>query len=178
VVFSWEKKKYMNIIIYTLIILGIIFFILKFIANIPSKKISKQLRVLTFFCLIFLAILLAFGGKFLLSLPLTLLSLVIVKLKGFSIFQLIGLFRLIQTVRRSGRFTFNKNENIKNSSALSLEEAYKILNLDIDKRITKDEINKAYIKIQKKIHPDISPETARLSTIVNEAKETVIKNIS
>ena len=168
----------MNILIYTLIILGIIFFILKFIANIPSKKISKQMRVLTFFSLIFLAILLAFGGKFLLSLPLTLLSLVIVKLKGFSIFQLIGLFRLIQTVRRSGRFTFNKNENIKNSSALSLEEAYKILNLDIDKRITKDEINKAYIKIQKKIHPDISPETARLSTIVNEAKEIILKNIS
>ena len=38
--------------------------------------------------------------------------------------------------------------------------------------------NKAYIRIQKKIHPDISPETARLSTIVNEAKEVVLKNIS
>ena len=109
----------------------------------------------------------AFGGKFLLSLPLTLLSLAIVKLKGFSIFQLIGLFRLIQTVRRSGRFTFNKSENIKNSSIISLEEAYKILNLDINKRITKDEVSKAYIQIQKKIHPDISPETARL---INDSK--------
>ena len=168
----------MNIIFFTLIIFGIVYFLLKFIANTSSKKISKQSRKLFFFGLVFLAILFAFGGKFLLSLPLTLLSLVIVKLKGFSIFQLIGLFRLIQTVRRSGRFTFNKNENIKNSSALSLEEAYKILNLDIDKRITKDEINKAYIKIQKKIHPDISPETARLSTIVNEAKEIILKNIS
>ena len=39
-------------------------------------------------------------------------------------------------------------------------------------------INKAYIKIQKKIHPDISPETARLSAIVNEAKDIVIKDIS
>ena len=120
----------------------------------------------------------AFGGKFLLSLPLTLLSLAIVKLKGFSIFQLIGLFRLIQTVRRSGRFTFNKSENIKNSSIISLEEAYKILNLDINKRITKSEVNKVYIQIQKKIHPDISPETARLSMIVNEAKEIILKNIS
>ena len=120
----------------------------------------------------------AFGGKFLLSLPLTLLSLAIVKLKGFSIFQLIGLFRLIQTVRRSGRFTFNKSENIKNSSIISLEEAYKILNLDINKRITKSEVSKAYIQIQKKIHPDISPETARLSMIVNEAKEIILKNIS
>ena len=39
-------------------------------------------------------------------------------------------------------------------------------------------INRAYIKIQKKIHPDISPETARLSAIVNEAKDIVIKDIS
>jgi len=168
----------MNILIYTLIILGITFFILKSIANTPSKKISKQLRILIFFGSIFLAILFAFGGKFLLSLPLTLLSLAIVKLKGFSIFQLIGLFRLIQTVSRSGRFTFNKSKNIKNSSTISLEEAYKILNLDINKRITKSEVNKVYIQIQKKIHPDISPETARLSMIVNEAKEIILKNIS
>ena len=168
----------MNILIFTLIILGIVFFILRFIANTSPKKISKELRKLIFFGSIFLAILFAFGGKFLLSLPLTLLSLAIVKLKGFSIFQLIGLFRLIQTVRRSGRFTFNKSENIKNSSIISLEEAYKILNLDINKRITKGEVSKAYIQIQKKIHPDISPETTRLSMIVNEAKEIILKNIS
>jgi hypothetical protein len=168
----------MNILIFTLIILGIVFFILRFIANTSSKKISKELRKLIFFGSIFLAILFAFGGKFLLSLPLTLLSLAIVKLKGFSIFQLIGLYRLIQTVRRSGRFTFNKSENIKNSSIISLEEAYKILNLDINKRITKGEVSKAYIQIQKKIHPDISPETTRLSMIVNEAKEIILKNIS
>ena len=168
----------MNIIIYTLIILGIIYFLLRFIGNTSSKKISKQSRKLIFFGSIFMAILFAFGGKFLFSLPLTLLSLAIVKLKGFSIFQLIGLYRLIQTLKKSGRFTFNKNENIKNFSTLSLEEAYKILNLDIRKKITKNDVNKAYIKIQKKIHPDISPETTRLSMIVNEAKEVVIKNIS
>ena len=115
------------------------------------------------------------GGKFLLSIPLTLLSLAIVKLKGFSIIQLIGLFRLIQTLRRSGRFSFNQSQNIKNSSTLSLDEAYKILNLDKNKKNTKDDVNKAYIKIQKKIHPDVSPETARLSVIVNEAKEVVLK---
>ncbi len=168
----------MNIIIYTLIILGTTYFLLKSIANIPSKKISKNLRKLIFFGGIALAILLGFGGKFLLSLPLTLLSLAIVKLKGFSLFQLIGLFRLIQTLRRSGRFSFNQNKNVTNSSSLSLEEAYKILNLDINKRVTRYDVNKAYIKIQKKIHPDVSPETSRLSMIVNEAKEIVLKNIS
>ena len=109
--------------------------------------------------------------------PLTLLSLAIVKLKGFSLFQLIGLFRLIQTLRRNGRFSFNKNQNIKNSSELSLEEAYKILNLDINRRPTKNEVFKAHINIQKRIHPDISPETSRLSAIVNEAKDLILKNI-
>ena len=168
----------MNIIIYTLIILVITYFLLKSIVNTPSKKISKNLRKLIFFGSITLAILLAFGGKFLLSLPLTLLSLAIVKLKGFSLFQLIGLFRLIQTLRGSGRFAFNQNRNIKNSSSISLEEAYRILNLDINKKVTKEDVNKAYIKIQKKIHPDISPETTRLSVIVNEAREAVLKNIS
>ena len=168
----------MNIIIYTLVFFVIIYFLLKLLANTSSKKISKHLRKLIFIGSIILALILAVGGKFLLSVPLTLLSLAIVKLKGFSIIQLIGLFRLIQTLRRSGRFSFNQNQNIKNSSTLSLEEAYKILNLDKNKNNTKDDVNKAYIKIQKKIHPDISPETARLSTIVNEAKELVLKDIS
>ena len=59
-----------------------------------------------------------------------------------------------------------------------MPEAYKILNLDMNKNITKDDVNKAYIKIQKKIHPDVSPETSRLSSIVNEAKDIVLKDIS
>jgi hypothetical protein len=168
----------MNIIIYTLIIFGIIYFLLKLLANTSSKKISKHLRKIIFLGSIILALILAVGGKFLLSIPLTLLSLAIVKLKGFSIFQLIGLFRLIQTLRGAGRFSFNQNQNIKNSSTLSLEESYKILNLDKNKKNTKYDVNKAYIKIQKKIHPDVSPETARLSAIVNEAKEVVLKNIN
>ena len=168
----------MNIIIYTLIFLGIIYFLLKLVANTSSKKISKHLRKLIFLGLIILSILFVVAGKFLLSVPLTLLSLALVKLKGFSIFQLIGLFRLIQTLRSSGRFSFNKNQNIKNFSKISIEEAYKILNLDIKKNITKDDVKKAHIKIQKKIHPDISPETGRLSMIVNEAKEIVLRNIS
>ena len=168
----------MNIVIYTLIIFGIIYFLLKLLATTSSKKISKHLRKIIFIGSIILALILAVGGKFLLSIPLTLLSLAIVKLKGFSIIQLIGLFRLIQTLRRSGRFSFNQNQNIKNSSTLSLEEAYKILNLDKNKNNTKEDVNKAYIKIQKKIHPDVSPETARLSAIVNEAKEIILRSIS
>ena len=168
----------MNILIYSLIIFSIIYFLLKYIANTSSKKLSKSVRVCIFFISVLLAVLFAIGGRFLLSLPLVLLSLAIVKLKGLTLFQLIALFRLLQTLRNSGRFSFNKNINTNNSSSISLEEAYKILNLDINKKISKEDVKKAYTKIQRKIHPDISPETARLSSIVNEAKEIILKNIS
>ena len=167
----------MNIIIYTVLILFLFYIILRFISNISSKKISKTLRILLIFGLVLLAILFAIGGRFLLTLPLTLASLALLKLKGLSIFQLISLFRLIQTLRRSGRFSFNQTST-NNLSTMSVPEAYKILNLDINKKINKEEVNKAYIKIQKKIHPDVSPETSRLSSIVNEAKEIVLKDIS
>ena len=166
----------MNIIIYTVVILTIFYFLLRFISNISSKKISKGLRFLIVIGLIVLAILFAIGGRFLLTLPLTLASLALLKLKGLSIFQLISLYRLIQTLRRSGRFSFNQS-NLNNHSSISVSEAYKILNLDENKKISKDDVNKAYIKIQKKIHPDVSPETARLSSIVNEAKEVVLDNL-
>ena len=167
----------MNIIIYTVLILTIFYFLLKFVTNISSKKISKTLRFLIIIGLIILAILFAIGGRFLLTLPLTLASLALLKLKGMSIFQIISLFRLIQTLRRSGRFSFNQS-NSNNISSISVSEAYKILNLDTNKKVTKDDVNKAYVKIQKKIHPDISPETSRLSSIVNEAKDIVLKDIS
>jgi len=168
----------MNIILYALIILVVSYILLRLIASASVKKISKTVRFIIFIISILLAILFAFGGRFLFSLPLILLSLGIIKLKGLTLYQLIGLFRLIQTLRNSGRFSFNKNNNYSNSSTLSVEEAYKILNLDRNNKITKEDVQKAHLKIQKKIHPDISPETSRLSAIVNEAKEVVLKDLS
>ena len=166
----------MNFIIYAFIILVVSYILLRLIASASAKKISKTVRYLVFIISILLALLFAFGGRVLFSIPLVLLSLGIIKLKGLTLFQLIGLFRLIQTLRNSGRFSFNKNNS--NMSTLSIDEAYKILNLDRNNKITKEDVQKAYLKIQKKIHPDISPETSRLSSIVNEAKEVVLKDLS
>jgi len=168
----------MNIIIYALVILVVSYILLRLIASASVKKISKTVRFIIFIISILLALLFAFGGRFLFSLPLILLSLGIIKLKGLTLYQLIGLFRLIQTLRNSGRFSFNKSNNYSNSSTLSVEEAYKILNLDKNNKITKEDVQKAHLKIQKKIHPDVSPETSRLSAIVNEAKEVVMKDLS
>ena len=167
----------MNIIIYTVLILTILYFFLRFFASINSKKISKSLRILLFIGLIIFAVLFAIAGKFLLTLPLTIASLALLKLKGLSLFQLISLYRLIQTLRNSGRFSFN-NKSSSNASSMTTLEAYKILNLEPSENLTKEMVNKAYVNIQKKIHPDISPETARLSAIVNEAKEVVLKDLS
>ena len=57
------------------------------------------------------------------------------------------------------------------------DRAYKILNLNPKKKYTKEQVMKSYKKIMKRIHPDISPELSRLASIVNEAKEVVIKDI-
>ena len=167
----------MNIIIYTLLILIILYFLLRWFSTTALNKMSRGLRLLSILLLVIFAILFAIGGKFLLTLPLTLASLALVKLKGLSLIQMLSLYRLIKTLRNSGRFSFNQSMS-NNSSTLSVSEAYKILNLDITKKPTKEIVNKAYLKIQKKIHPDVSPETARLSTIVNEAKEIVLQDIS
>ena len=167
----------MNIIIYIVLILTGLYVLLRYLTGVASKKISKGLRISLFIILVVFAVLFAIGGKVLLTLPFTLASLALLKLKGLSIFQLISLYRLIQTLRNSGRFSFN-NQNPSNLSTMSTQEAYRILNLNPSKSLTKEEVNKAYIKIQKKIHPDVSPETSRLSSLVNEAKEIVLSDIA
>ena len=168
----------MNIIFYSLLIFGFSYLILKLIANASSKKISKFVRLFIFLFSLIIAFLFAFGGRFLLSLPLILLSLAVVKLKGLTIYQIFALYRLIQTLRMSGRFSFNQKSQSNNYSSLSLDEAYRILNLNKNKKITKEDVEIAYKKIQKKIHPDVSPETSRLSSIVNEAKDVVLKSLT
>ena len=67
---------------------------------------------------------------------------------------------------------------ILRNGKLDFRKLDQFVNLDMSKKITKEEVNKAYVKIQKKIHPDISPETSRLSSIVNEAKDIVLNDIS
>ena len=121
----------------------------------------------------------AYAGRYIFSLPFVLAILPLIKTKaGISLFQILRLWGLFRVLKNSGRFNFNNfNQNI-NKQSMSLEEAYKILNLDPKKKYSKDEILNNYKKIMKKIHPDISPELTRLASIVNEAKEVVLKEIS
>ncbi len=92
--------------------------------------------------------------------------------------QIFRIWSLLRILRNSGRFNFNNVKNNLNTQSISIEEAYKILNLDSKRKYTKEEVLKSYKKIMKKIHPDVSPELTRLASIVNEAKEVVLKDIS
>ena len=85
----------MNIIIYTVLILTALYFLLRLFGSIASKNIKNlqkklfdeiKARILLFIGLIIFAILFAIGGKFLLTLPLTIASLALLKLKGLSLF--------------------------------------------------------------------------------------------
>ena len=91
----------MNFIIFTLITFVVIYLLIRLIARAPAKKLSKAFRILIVLGSLLVAILLAFGGRFLFSLPLILLSLGIIKLKGLTLYQIIGLFRLLQFLRSS-----------------------------------------------------------------------------
>ena len=169
----------MNIFFITVIIFIVIYIFLNWFAKSSTKKISKIIRLLIIIFSIFLALIMAYAGRFIFSLPFVLAILPLIKTKaGISLFQILRLWSLFRVLKNSGRFNFNNiNQNI-HSNNMSIDEAYKILNLDPNKKYTKEEVLYSYKKIMKKIHPDISPELNRLASIVNEAKELIIKNIN
>ena len=169
----------MNIFFITLIIFVIVYVLLTWFARTSAKKISKFIRILIIFSAIVLVIIMAYAGRYIFSLPFVLAILPLIKTKaGISLFQLLRLWGLFRVLRNSGRFNFNNFNQSVNKQSLSVDEAYKILNLKSDIKYTKTQVMQSYKSIMKKIHPDVSPELARLASIVNEAKEIVIKNIS
>lgn len=167
----------MNIFFLTLIIFVLVYLILNWFANTSSKKISKGIRSFTIILSIILAVVMVYAGRFIFSLPFVLMILPLIKTKaGLSLMQLIRIWGLLRFLKNSGKFNFNGFNTNQNTQSISLEEAYKILNLDSKKKYTKEEVLKSYKKIMKKIHPDVSPELTRLASIVNEAKELVLKD--
>jgi len=167
----------MNIFFLTLIIFVLVYLILNWFANTSSKKISKSIRSFTIILSIILAVVMVYAGRFIFSLPFVLMILPLIKTKaGLSLMQIIRIWGLLRFLKNSGKFNFNEFNRNQNTQSISLEEAYKILNLDSKKKYTKEEILKSYKKIMKKIHPDVSPELTRLASIVNEAKELVLKD--
>ena len=168
----------MNIFLVTLVIFVLIYLLLNWFAKTSSKKISKSIRSITIILAAILALVMVYAGRFIFSLPFVLMILPLIKTKaGLSLFQLLRIWSLLRVLKNSGRFNFN-NININfNTQSISIEESYRILNLDKKKKYSKEEVLNSYKKIMKKIHPDISPELTRLASIVNEAKDKIIEDI-
>ena len=168
----------MNIFLITLFIFFLLYLLLNWFAKTSSKKISKGIRSITIILAVILAVVMVYAGRFIFSLPFVLMILPLIKTKaGLSLFQFLRIWSLLRVLKNSGRFNFNNIKQNLNTQSISLEEAYRILNLDPKKKYTKNEVLNSYKKIMKKIHPDISPELTRLASIVNEAKEIVLKNL-
>jgi len=158
------------------IAVGLLFWAVRSFAQSSSKKIANKVRSLIVILPIIIAAIFVFLGKILFSLPLLILILPLLKIKGgLSIWQLLYLWKTLQALKASGRFRFGET-GIAQTSSMQVSEAYKILNLDPKKKYNAKEINIAHKKIITKVHPDISPETARLASIVNEARDTILKN--
>ena len=164
----------MNLLALGIIIFIFIYLILNWFAKTSTKKIAQFLKRLAIIISVFLAAILTIGGKYIFSLPFLLILLSGLKIKGWlTLLQLMQLARLIQVLKSSGRFG---NKGSQATTSLSIEESYKILGLK--KGCSKEDVLKTAVKLQKKIHPDMNRgdvDTERLSQLVNEAKEKIIK---
>ena len=168
----------MNYFILIIIIFIVVYLFLNWFAKTSSKKISKYIRLFIIFFSVLLAFLMFYAGRYIFSLPFLLAILPLIKTKaGITLLQLIRIWGLLRVLKSSGRFNFNNFNQTSPQQSMNIEEAYKILNLDPQKKYSKSEILNSYKKIMKKIHPDVSPELNRLASIVNEAKDIVIKSI-
>ena len=132
----------MNLVFFGIIIFILVFVLLSWFAKTSSKKIAKGARVLIFIFSLILDVLFVIAGRFLFSLPLLLLAMSILKIKGLTAIQIFQLWRLLQYLRNSGRFSYYGQSNrAQPSSHLSIDEAYKILGLK--KGCSKEDVIKA-----------------------------------
>ena len=166
----------MNLFLIGIIIFVIVYLFLNWFARTSSKKIATTIKKIAVYFSLILAMLLAIGGKYIFSLPFLFVILSGLKIKGFTALQMFQLWRLIQFLKNSGRFSQGQFNQPKGSSSVSLDEAYKLLGLK--KGCSKDEVLTASKKLQQKIHPDLNREirTERLSQLVNEATDKIIKS--
>ena len=166
----------MNLFLLGIIIFVIVYLFLNWFARTSSKKLATTIKKITVYLSLFVATMLTIGGKYLFSLPFLFVILSGLKIKGLTTLQMFQLWRLIKFLKNSGRFSQGQFNQARGSSNISINEAYKLLGLS--KGCSKEEVLNAVNKLQKKIHPDMNRDikTERLSQLVNEAKEKIIRS--
>ena len=111
----------MNIFLLTLVIFAILYLILNWFVKTSSAKISKSIRTFTIILSIILAIVMAYAGRFIFSLPFVLMILPLIKTKaGLTLMQLFRIWGLLKILKNSGRFNFNNiNSSLNTQSTVS-----------------------------------------------------------
>ena len=165
----------MNLFLLGIIIFVIVYLFLNWFARTSSRKIATNIKKILVYLSLILAAILTIGGKYIFSLPFLFVILSGLKIKGLTTLQVFQLWRLIQYLKNSGKFSQGKSGQALGSSNISIDEAYKLLGLT--KGCSEEEVSKAVNQLQKKIHPDMNRDvkTERLSQLVNEAKEKILK---
>ena len=165
----------MNLFLIGIIIFVIVYLFLNWFARTSSKRIATTIKKIAVYFSLILAMLLAIGGKYIFSLPFLFVILSGLKIKGFTALQMFQLWRLIQFLKNSGRFSQGQFSQPQGSSSVSVDEAYRLLGLK--KGCSKEEVLKVAKKLQQKIHPDMNKEvrTEELSKLVNQAVDKIIK---
>ena len=165
----------MNLFLIGIIIFVIVYLFLNWFARTSSKKIATSIKKIAVYLSLILAALLAIGGKYIFSLPFLFVILSGLKIKGLTALQMFQLWRLIQFLKNSGRFSQGQFSQPQGSSSVSVDEAYRLLGLK--KGCSKEEVLKVAKKLQQKIHPDMNTDvkTEELSKLVNQAADKIIK---
>ena len=166
----------MNLLLIGITIFVIVYLFLNWFTKTSSKKIALIIKKIIVYLSLIIAAIFTIGGKFIFSLPFLFVILSGLKIKGLTALQMFQLWRLIQYLKNSGKFSQGQFNQPKGSSSVTLDEAYKLLGLK--KGCTKEEVMRAAKKLQQKIHPDMNREikTERLSQLVNEAADKIIKS--
>ena len=98
----------MNWVLIAIIIFVIVYLFLNWFARTSSKKIALTIKKIAVYLSVILAALFSIGGKFLFSLPFLFVILSGLKIKGLTALQVMQLWRLIQYLKNSGRFSQRK----------------------------------------------------------------------
>ena len=111
----------MNLFLLGIIIFVIVYLFLNWFARTSSKKIATTIKKIAVYLSVVLAALLAIGGKYIFSLPFLFVILSGLKIKGFTALQMWQLWRLIQFMKNSGRFSQGQFGQTKGSSSVTTD---------------------------------------------------------
>ena len=117
----------MNLVLIGIIIFVIVYLFLNWFTRTSSKKIALIIKKIIVYLSLLIAAIFTIGGKFLFSLPFLFVILSGLKIKGFTALQMFQLWRLIQFLKNSGRFSQGQFNQTQGSSNLSNDEAYKLI---------------------------------------------------